>query len=212
MPQLTHVRPEASSAATGAHEKFNFHDELLAVMPKLRVQALALTRNRADADDLVQTAVINALSHQDSFTPGTNFQAWTYRILRNRFLSDRRAMRELITIEDAPHAEISRPAGQEDSLSVSELQRHMARLPADQRSALVMVAIEGMSYEEVAEAMDCPEGTAKARVFRARKQLEVWLLGREESRRSAPRRPAASARNRTQRDDDDDTELVEASV
>ena len=61
-----------------------FHSQLVTILPKLRVQALALTRNRAAADDLVQDAVCNALSAQDSFIPGTNFAAWMHRILRNR--------------------------------------------------------------------------------------------------------------------------------
>ena len=69
----------------------------------------------------------------------------------------------------------------------------MARLPADQRTALVMVAIQGMSYEEVAEAMGCAVGTAKCRVFRARCTLEAQLLGEEEQGRTARRRRNAGA-------------------
>jgi len=64
-----------------------FHTDLIAMLPQLRIQALALARNRAAADDLVQDAAMNALAAQDSFTPGTNFRAWMYRILRNRFIS-----------------------------------------------------------------------------------------------------------------------------
>ncbi len=71
-----------------------FHDQLLAILPKLRIQALALTRNRSAAEDLVQEAVCNALRAQASFVPGTNFPAWMHRILRNRFISDRRKHRD----------------------------------------------------------------------------------------------------------------------
>ncbi len=71
-----------------------FHTQLVSLVPKLRIQALALTRNRAAAEDLVQDAVAaNALAAQDSFTPGTNFAAWMHRILRNRFISTLRKQR-----------------------------------------------------------------------------------------------------------------------
>jgi RNA polymerase sigma-70 factor, ECF subfamily len=157
----------------------SFSDGLVALLPRLRVQALALTRNRADADDLVQAAVTNALAAQAHFTPGTNLGAWLFRILRNRFLSDRRRTRETVDLDDAPAAALSRPASQEDNLALKELRTHLARLPADQRAALIMVSVQGLSYQDVADAMGCPVGTAKCRVFRARRQLEAWLLGAE---------------------------------
>lgn len=176
-----------TSDALATEPGFSFHDALVAALPRLRVQALSLTRNRADADDLVQAAVTNALAAQGSFTPGTNFQAWMFRILRNRFLSDRRRNRDTIEIDEAPQSSIARPASQEHSLALAELRCQMARLPADQRTALVMVSLQGMSYEDVAEAMGCAVGTAKCRVFRARRQLEIWMLGEGEGRRSPAR-------------------------
>jgi RNA polymerase sigma-70 factor, ECF subfamily len=68
-------------------------------------------------------------------------------------------------------------AAHEDRLALKELSTAMARLPSDQREALVMVVLHGMSYEALAEATGCAVGTAKSRVFRARRQLETWLLG-----------------------------------
>ena len=79
-----------------------FHDQVIAILPKLRIQALALTRNRAAAEDLVQDAVCNALSAQQSFIPGTNFPAWMHRILRNRFISNLRKRRDTTDIDDVP--------------------------------------------------------------------------------------------------------------
>ena len=79
-----------------------FHDQVIAILPKLRVQALALTRNRASAEDLVQDAVCNALSASNSFIPGTNFAAWMHRILRNRFISNLRKRRDTTDIDDVP--------------------------------------------------------------------------------------------------------------
>jgi len=172
----------------------SFADELIALLPRLRVQALALTRHRADADDLVQSAVSNALAAQASFEPGTNFGAWMYRILRNRFLSNRRRARETVEIDDAPVELLSRPASQEDHLVVQELRKHLDRLPTDQRVALIMASVQGLSYAEIAETMGCAIGTAKCRVFRARRQLEVWLLGVEGSRRAKSAPIATGAR------------------
>ena len=154
-----------------------FHDQVIAILPKLRVQALALTRNRAAAEDLVQDAVCNALSAQATFIPGTNFPAWMHRILRNRFISNLRKRRDTTDIDDVPQAVFATNAAHEDSLALKELGAAMDRLPSDQREALVMVVIHGMSYEALAEATGCAVGTAKSRVFRARRQLEGWLLG-----------------------------------
>ena len=155
----------------------SFHDQIVGILPKLRVQALALTRNRAAAEDLVQDAVCNALSAQDSFIPGTNFAAWMHRILRNRFISNLRKRRDTTDIDDVPASTFATEAAHEDRLALKELAQAMTRLPSDQREALVMVVVHGMSYEDLAEATGCAVGTAKSRVFRARRQLEAWLLG-----------------------------------
>ncbi|MFT9109577.1 sigma-70 family RNA polymerase sigma factor [Acetobacter sp.] len=156
-----------------------FHDQVIGILPKLRVQALALTRNRSAAEDLVQDTVCNALAAQQSFIPGTNFAAWMHRILRNRFISDLRKKRETTDIDDAPQSMLAVAARHDDRLSLMELDAALARLPDDQREALVLGVLEGMSYQELAEVSGCAVGTAKSRVFRARRQLEVWLTGEE---------------------------------
>ena len=163
---------------------FDFHDQLLAVLPSLRQQALALTRNRSDADDLVQTAVASALAAKGSFEPGTNFRAWLGSILRNRFLSDCRRRRPAASIEDAPPSALARSGGQEDSLAMKELHHHLARLPAEQSLLLMMISVQGVSYEEASAQMGIPVGTLKARVSRTRAQLRSWILG------EAPAQPA----------------------
>jgi RNA polymerase sigma-70 factor (ECF subfamily) len=172
-----------------------FHDLMVAALPQLRQQAFALTRNRADADDLVQAAVTNALSAQHSFMPGTNFKAWMSRILRNRFLSDMRRRRETVEVDEAPPEAFARAASQEDSIALQELRHNLARLPADQRLALMMVTVQGMSYEEVSAELGVAVGTLKCRVFRARKQLQTWLLGEDAAsqRIMAEKRAAAPA-------------------
>jgi RNA polymerase sigma-70 factor, ECF subfamily len=155
----------------------SFHDQVVAILPKLRIQALALTHNRAAADDLVQEAVCNALSAQDSFIPGTNFPAWMHRVLRNRFISNLRRQRPTADIDDVPAGLLAAEAPHEHRLALKELAQAMDRLPTDQREALIMVVLHGMSYEDLAQATTCAVGTAKSRVFRARRQLEAWLLG-----------------------------------
>ncbi|GAA4493755.1 sigma-70 family RNA polymerase sigma factor [Gluconacetobacter tumulicola] len=158
----------------------NFHDQVIAILPRLRVQALALTRNRTMAEDLVQDAVCNALAAQDSFIPGTNFSAWMHRILRNRFISDLRKRRETTDIEDIPASVLATTAPHEDRLALKDLAMALDRLPEDQREALIMVVLHGMSYEHLAEATGCAVGTAKSRVFRARRQLESWMIGEDQ--------------------------------
>jgi RNA polymerase sigma-70 factor, ECF subfamily len=176
MDGTTDIQP---TQARTRSDRGEFHGQLVALLPKLRVQALALTRNRAAAEDLVQDAVANALAAQDSFTPGTNFAAWMHRILRNRFISTLRRQRETTDIEDLPMSAFAVNAPHDDRLVLKELSRALGRLPADQREALFMVVLQGLSYEEVAQATGCAVGTAKSRVFRARRQLQSWLAGEE---------------------------------
>ncbi len=176
---------QAQTAVRGASGEF--HKQLVALVPKLRIQALALTRNRASAEDLVQDAVANALAAQESFTPGTNFAAWMHRILRNRFISTLRKQRETTDIEDLPSSAFAVSAAHEDRMVLKELSKALGRLPSDQREALFMVVLQGMSYEEVADATGCAVGTAKSRVFRARRQLQVWLAGEERTTPALPK-------------------------
>lgn len=179
----TGTTAQPTHAVSGSAE---FHGQLVALLPKLRVQALALTRNRAAAEDLVQDAVANALAAKDSFTPGTNFAAWMHRILRNRFISTLRKQRETTDIEDLPMSAFAVSGAHEDRLILKELSRALGKLPSDQREALFMVVLQGLSYEDVAKATGCAVGTAKSRVFRARRQLQAWLMG-EEQPAHAPR-------------------------
>lgn len=165
------------------HDGGEFHKLLVALIPKLRIQAMSLTRNRAAADDLVQDAVANALAAQESFTPGTNFAAWMHRILRNRFISTVRKQRETSNIDDLPMSAFAVSGAHDERIVLKELSRALERLPNDQREALLMVVLQGLSYEEVAEVTGCAVGTAKSRVFRARRQVQIWLTGEERSAR-----------------------------
>lgn len=180
-----HTAPNVMDQMGTTDPETPFHTLMVATLPALRQQAFALTRNRADADDLVQAAVTNALAAQHSFTPGTNFKAWMSRILRNRFLSDMRRRRETVEVDEAPADAFARAASQEDSIALQELRHALAKLPADQRLALMMVTVQGLSYEEVSEQLGVAVGTLKCRVFRARKQLQSMLLGEAPAERRA---------------------------
>ncbi|MGI4959514.1 MAG: sigma-70 family RNA polymerase sigma factor, partial [Janthinobacterium lividum] len=133
--------------------------------------------------------------------------AWMHRILRNRFISNLRKRRDTTDIDDVPASAFATEAPHEDRLALKDLSKAMTRLPADQREALIMVVVQGMSYENLAEATGCAVGTAKSRVFRARRQLETWLMGEVPERaddRAAAARASAISREM-------DARLLEAS-
>jgi RNA polymerase sigma-70 factor (ECF subfamily) len=174
----------------------SFHDDLIALLPRLRVQALALTRNRAMADDLLQEAVVKALAARDSFAAGTNMAAWMSRIVRNTFISDLRRRRETVDIDDAGTSVPGTGPDAEDRLVLKEVWTAMGELAPAQREALVMVAVEGMSYEAVAAATGVAVGTAKCRVFRARNQLHAMLVGTDQAATPRPRLAARSVHSR----------------
>ena len=158
-------------------EQAQFNGLLIALLPKLRAQAFALTHNRAAADDLVQDAVVSALAAWQSFTPGTNFAGWMHRIVRNRFISNLRKSRDTMDVEDVPAEALAVAGSHEDSFALKELARALNQIPLSQREPLLMVVLQGMSYEEVAAVTGCAVGTAKSRVFRARRQLQALLMG-----------------------------------
>jgi len=168
-------RPPPPRAAGGD----GFHDMLVAALPRLRAHALTLTRNRAAADDLVQDAVALALRGRDKFEPGTNFAAWSHSIVRNRFISLARRRRKQLEQDDAARHAATDAAGppHDDRLALKELAGMLDRLPAALREALLLVVVQGLSYDEVAAVQGSAVGTAKSRVFRARHLLRLWLLG-----------------------------------
>jgi len=158
-----------------------FQDQLTDFLPKMRGWAMALTRNRAAAEDLVQEVAMKVLSACDSYVPGTNFPAWVHRIMVNQFITDVRRQREHNDLDQVPEAGI--PAAQEDSTDLRELNVAFQRLPKDQREALRLIAVEELSYEEVSHTIGCAVGTLKSRVHRARLQLRSEMSG--ESRAAA---------------------------
>jgi RNA polymerase sigma-70 factor (ECF subfamily) len=154
----------------------SFQAQLAAELPSLRAFARTLARDPSAADDLTQEALLKAWANRTRFQPGTNLRAWLFTILRNTFYSEYRKRRREVADTDGEHAQrlASRPV-QDHGLTVADFARAMARLPDDQREALVLVGAAGLSYDEAAAIMGVAVGTAKSRVSRARARLAAEL-------------------------------------
>jgi RNA polymerase sigma-70 factor, ECF subfamily len=150
--------------------------DLLVVVPHLRAFAISLAGGVDRADDLVQETLLRALANRDRFKPGTCLQAWLFTVLRNLFHSEfRRSRRE---VEDPGGLHAGRLAALPDQtghLEFTELQQALARLPVEQREALLLVGAEGFSYVEAAQITSAQLGTIKSRVNRARNCLAELL-------------------------------------
>jgi RNA polymerase sigma-70 factor (ECF subfamily) len=158
----------------------SFKQDLVALLPNLRAFSRSLCGNSDWADDLVQEAVVRAWANRDSFEAGTNLKAWLFTILRNHFYSELRKKRRSLELQnEAAALEAGVRAEQPSKLHLNDLVRELGRLTADQREALVLVSVNGFSYEEAAEICGCAVGTVKSRVARARRELEARLGGAE---------------------------------
>ena len=142
-------------------------------IPALRRFARALTRDRDRADDLVQDCLERAVAKRHLWRGDGSVEAWLFRILLNRHRDLRRrapAPGWLVAVEDLP-AEPQRQGGQEAHLALREVEAALARLPPEQREALLLVALEELSYDEAALALSIPRGTLMSRLARAREVL-----------------------------------------
>ncbi|CAI2936718.1 RNA polymerase sigma factor [Aminobacter niigataensis] len=150
-------------------------DRLIAFLPNLRRFAISLCRSRDLADDLVQAACERALASQDRFEPGTRFDAWMFRILRNLWIDHVRRAKTAgpqQDIDDTP--DITGSSGERDAearLTLKSVALAIDQLPDDQREVLLLVCVEDLSYKEAAEILSIPIGTVMSRLSRARKNL-----------------------------------------
>jgi RNA polymerase sigma-70 factor (ECF subfamily) len=149
---------------------------MLSAVPSLRAFAISLSGNIDRADDLVQETLLRAIANIDSFQPGTNMSAWMFTILRNLFRSEYRKRRREVEDTDGSYAESLKSQPEQNSrLEFQEFRTALAKLPPDQREALILVGASGFSYEEAAQICDCAVGTIKSRVNRARTRLAGLL-------------------------------------
>ncbi|MBI1180563.1 MAG: sigma-70 family RNA polymerase sigma factor [Alphaproteobacteria bacterium] len=155
-----------------------FAHELEAVLPSLRAFGRSLSGSRDLADDLVQETMMKAWAARERFRAGTSFRAWTFVILRNAFLSDRRKQStRMESGKDLTDDMITTPPSQDRRLILDDLQRALMKLPEAWREALVLVGAGGVSYQEAAEICGCPIGTIRSRVARARAEVDRLMQG-----------------------------------
>ena len=155
-----------------------FGDQLIAVLPRLRRFARGLTGSAVEADDLVQAACERALARQHQFQEGTRFDSWMFRIVQTIWIDQVRS-RDVrkdggdVVEERMGSDEAVRRV--EARLALDEVRRAVGRLPPDQRSALLLVTVDGLSYKETAEIVGVPIGTIMSRLARARIALQLLL-------------------------------------
>lgn len=162
-------------------------DQLIAVLPRLRRFARGLTGSAAEADDLVQAACERALTRAHQFQEGTRFDSWMFRIAQTIWIDQLRSRntRKEVVEDEALHVGSDEPGRRvEARLALQEVRAALAQIPAEQRMALLLVTVDGMSYKQAAEVAEVPVGTIMSRLARARVALQAKLEAGAHSRRS----------------------------
>ncbi len=154
----------------------NEAQRLVELIPRLRRYARALVGDRATADDLVQDTLERAWTKLHLYRRGTDLRAWLFTVMHNVHVNRVRATRPTDVLDDEL-PELAQRAPQGDALLVRDLDRAIARLPAEQAAVLLLVTLEEMSYEEVARSLGIPIGTVMSRLSRAREKLRAMMLG-----------------------------------
>lgn len=160
----------------------SFRVELRSLIPRLRRFGHALTGSTDDGDDLVQDALEKALSRESQFQPGTRMDSWIYKIMQNAWIDKKRSAasrgKVLQPLEDDDFAigEDGRDSF-DAKITLRQVREMMQRLHVNERSVLALVSIEGLSYQQAAEALGIPVGTVMSRLARARNKLTVLLDG-----------------------------------
>jgi RNA polymerase sigma-70 factor, ECF subfamily len=179
----------------------DLRERIEAEIPRLRRYARALTRDVVAADDLVQDCLVRGLAKLHLWKDGTDLRAWLFTILHNQYVNQvRRAVREgaAISVSDSEPS-LTRAAGQARRLELRDLDRALARLPEEQRTVILLVGLEGMRYETVAEVVGVPVGTVRSRLSRGREALRrlMGIVPDQQAEaimaRPAPRRTSAES-------------------
>ena len=146
-------------------------DDLRELMPRLRRFAASLTRNDASADDLVQSCLERALSRRRQHVDG-DLRAWLFQIMYRRFIDSQRRAKRYATLLSLflPHDEPLAPSSEEVAISRAAL-ADFNRLAPEQRALLLLISVEGLSYQEAATTLELPIGTVMSRLSRARRAL-----------------------------------------
>lgn len=180
------------SAMADHNGGWNFEAEVLPFMDSLYSTAYRMSRNRQDAEDLLQETYLRAYKYYDKFQEGTNFKAWLFKILKNTFINRyRKRQRQPLKnsfdeIEGSFESKLlespltARGATPEEELMVDALdqdvQQALEALPEDYRTAVELADLQGLSYREIADQLGIPLGTVMSRLYRGRRKLEAVLL------------------------------------
>jgi len=151
-------------------------EQIVALLPRLRRFGRAIARHPADADDLVQISIERALARYEQWRPEAPFHSWMFGIMRNAWIDEARARgrQGKVLVPEEAGLDISDNAS-EAQLRLLSVQKAMASLPEEQRLAVALVLIEGLSYKEAAEALEVPIGTLTSRLARGREALQKQL-------------------------------------
>ena len=149
---------------------------IVELIPRLRRYARALVRDRARADDLVQDTLERAWNKFHLWRPGSDLRAWLFTVMHNVYVNQVRAYRDHTQLDDEA-AEMGVAGVQGASLEIRDLEAALAALPAEQREVLLLIAVEDMTYAEVARTLGIPIGTVMSRLSRAREKLRVMMHG-----------------------------------
>jgi RNA polymerase sigma-70 factor, ECF subfamily len=187
---------ETSLSAEDQELRARFERDVVPLLPGLYGAALRMTRNKADAEDLVQETYLRAFRGFAGFEEGTNLKAWLYRILTNSFINTYRKKQREPQIVEGPddiddwylydrlggrNVEESAETEVLDSIPDADVKAALESLPENFRLAVLLADVEGFSYKEIAEIMDVPIGTVMSRLHRGRKALEraLWDTAKE---------------------------------
>ena len=173
-----HAGAPARAPDQGDPVSRHFSDQLIAVLPRLRRFARGLTGSATEADDLVQAACERALTREHQFQEGTRFDSWMFRIVQTIWIDLVRSRDVRKEEGDMPEERLGsdEPVRRvEARLALAEVRRAVHSLPPDQRAALLLVTVEGLSYKEAAEVVQVPVGTIMSRLARARIALQARL-------------------------------------
>lgn len=151
-------------------------EQIVALLPRLRRFGRAITRHASDADDLVQISIERALLRHEQWRPDAPFHSWMFGIMRNAWIDEARARgrRGQVLAPEEAGLDVGVNTS-EAQLRLLSVQKAMATLPEEQRLAVALVLIEGLSYKEAAEALDVPIGTLTSRLARGREALQKQL-------------------------------------
>ncbi len=151
---------------------------ILAELPRLRRYARALVRDRDVADDLVQDCIEKALTRMEGWQSGDNPRRWLFTIMHNLFVDQLRKMKRRgvsVSYEETGGSALMTEPSQLDNIAAREVLQALQAIAPDRRSALVLVAVEGLTYAEAATVLGIPAGTVMSRIARGREELRKEL-------------------------------------